>query len=415
MAELASMIPLAGGPFNWVAILAPRYCRKYLSYLAGWLSVISYLALVSATCYVAGTLVQGLLILNYPSYVYENWHGTLLFYAVLFFGLFVNTVLGRVLPQIESLLLVFHILGFFAILIPIVYLAPQHQSASEVFGTFLNTGEYSSNFAAALVGMVTVTNSFPGLDAADHIAEEIHDAPRVIPIAIGTSTMLNGTMGFAMLLALLFCQPDDIQSTIGSDTFYPFINIYAYATQSNSGATALTAILICMIATSSRMIWAFAREGGLPFSKYLSRVDEKTRLPIWAIGVTTVISLLLALINIGSTVGFTAFISLVVAGYYSSFLLAASVMLHKRLTVPASEIPWGWFKLGRFGVPITVLSIAFTIIGGLFSFFPSTVDPTPETMNYCVLVYGSALLFSGVFWLLYGRKSYTGPIMETDA
>jgi choline transport protein len=77
------------------------------------------------------------------------------------------------------------------------------------------------------------------LDAADHIAEETHNAAKILPIAIGTSTILNGILGFAMLLALLFSMPDDIQATLASDTYYPFITIYAYATQSNQGGTAL--------------------------------------------------------------------------------------------------------------------------------------------------------------------------------
>ena len=56
---------------------------------------------------------------------------------------------------------------------------------------------------------------------------------------MGFSTLLNGTLGFAMLLALLFCMPSDIESVLGSDTFCPFMNIYAYAVGSNSGATAM--------------------------------------------------------------------------------------------------------------------------------------------------------------------------------
>ena len=56
---------------------------------------------------------------------------------------------------------------------------------------------------------------------------------------MGASTLLNGTLGFAMLLALLFCMPSDIESVLGSDTYYPFMNIYAYAVGSDKGATAM--------------------------------------------------------------------------------------------------------------------------------------------------------------------------------
>ena len=116
---------------------------------------------MAGTAYVAGTLVQGLLILNYPSYNYQRWHGTLLFYAVIGFSLFVNTYLGRLLPQIESAALFFHILGFFGILIPLVYLAP-HQSAEEVFTTFLNLGDWNTTALSFFVGLITALVSFPG-------------------------------------------------------------------------------------------------------------------------------------------------------------------------------------------------------------------------------------------------------------
>ena len=87
-------------------------------------------------------------------------------------------------------------------------------------------------------------------------------------------------------------------------------------------------------------------------------------------------------------------------------------MLHKRLTTPASELPWGPFKLGRAGVPITVVAIAYSILGAFFSMWPTTVKPTPESMNYCVLVFGAAMIFSVGFWFAYGRKHYTGPVFE---
>lgn len=61
---------------------------------------------------------------------------------------------------------------------------------------------------------------------------------------MGVSTLLNGTLGFAMLLALLFCMPSDINSVLGSNTYYPFMNIYAYAVGSNSGATAMVSRII---------------------------------------------------------------------------------------------------------------------------------------------------------------------------
>lgn len=76
-------------------------------------------------------------------------------------------------------------------------------------------------------------------DADIFTAEEIQNAPYVIPLSMGVSTLLNGTLGLAMIIALLFCMPSDIPDTLNTVTFYPFMSIYTYAVGSTSGATAM--------------------------------------------------------------------------------------------------------------------------------------------------------------------------------
>ena len=98
--------------------------------------------------------------------------------------------------------------------------------------------------------------------------------------------------------------------------------------------------------------------------------------------------------------------------YYSSFTLAAVVMLAKRLTIPDSELPWGPFRLGRAGVPITVAAIAYSVVGAFFALWPPKVKPEVQDMNYCVIVFGAVMALSIVFWLAYGRTHYVSPKLE---
>src|SRR5947207_848467 len=111
--------------------------------MTGWMTIISWQASLAGAAFLSGTMIQGLVVLNQESYVYERWHGTLLFYAIIAVSLFINTYLARVLPTIESTILVLHVLGFFAILITLVYLAPT-KSAREVFANF----EYSAGWSS---------------------------------------------------------------------------------------------------------------------------------------------------------------------------------------------------------------------------------------------------------------------------
>lgn len=233
------------------------------------------------------------------------------------------------------------------------------------------------------------------------------------------SVLLNGTLGFAILIAVLFCL-GNITDALNTPTGYPFMEIFSSATRSTNGGTGMIVVIVAAmifatfgtLATSSRMLWAFARENALPGSCYISRVESRTKLPLWSIAVSTVINLLLALLNIGSNVVFNAFTGLTVAAFYSSFTIAAAVMLWKRLNTSASDIRWGPFKLGCLGTPITMIAIAYSIVGWFFSFWPPSAHVTVKTMNWSVTVYVGVLVLSMIYWLLYASRVYTGPIIE---
>ena len=99
---------------------------------------------------------------------------------------------------------------------------------------------------------------------------------------------VNGALGFAILIATLFGM-GNVDDAINTPTGFAFIEIFTQATCSVACGTALTSIIIFMIlaaaigatATSSRMIWAFARDHGLPFSGFLSKV------PTYVLSVST--------------------------------------------------------------------------------------------------------------------------------
>ena len=127
----------------------------------GWVTIIGWQAGQASLAFLAASIIQGLTILNFPSYNATRWQGTLIFYAVIAVVVFINTYLARWLPKIEGMILILHIAGFFVILIPLVYLAP-HGSASDVFATFLNTGGWQTNGLSFFVGLITSVFSFLG-------------------------------------------------------------------------------------------------------------------------------------------------------------------------------------------------------------------------------------------------------------
>ena len=115
------------------------------------------------------------------------------------------------------------------------------------------------------------------------MAEEVQNADVIVPWSMVFTTVLNGAMGFAMVVAVLFVTPDiesALESTTGS-LGYPYMDIFLTATQSQAGATVMIVIVlvICLlaivafVATTSRLIWAFARDRGFPGWRHVSKVS----------------------------------------------------------------------------------------------------------------------------------------------
>lgn len=82
--------------------------------------------------------------------------------AVTLFAVFVNTFAANYLPMIENVVLGFHVVGFFAILIPLWVLAPK-ASTNDVFTEFSNYGGWSSVGASCLVGQLAASGAFIGM------------------------------------------------------------------------------------------------------------------------------------------------------------------------------------------------------------------------------------------------------------
>ncbi|KAF7888425.1 uncharacterized protein EAF02_002966 [Botrytis sinoallii] len=266
IAEMASISPTSGGQYHWVSEFAPPKIQKFLSYLVGWLSAIGWQLYLAGVCFMVALIIQGLIALNVEDYVGQSYHGTLLTIAVLAFSVISNT---SHLPMIESVMLVLHVFGMLAITIPLWILTPNLSHASDVLLDFTNEGGWPSKGLSAIVGL---TVPFGAL-----VAEEIQDASIAIHRAIMWSIAPNAAMTFFMILALIFCI-GDIDSILNSKTGEPFIQLFYNSTQSYTATNIMVTLLIILllsccvseVATTSRQIWSFARDQGLPVSGWLS-------------------------------------------------------------------------------------------------------------------------------------------------
>lgn len=160
------MAPTSGGQYHWVSEFAPAKAQKILSYIVGWLCVLGWQSGIAATAFLAGTILQGLLVLNYPSYSYDRWQGTLLVIAITLFSLLFNVLLGRRLALAETITLFLHVLGFIAILATLWALVPKsdvYNTSSVVFTQFTDGGGWGNTGLSCLIGMLSPVVAFLGM------------------------------------------------------------------------------------------------------------------------------------------------------------------------------------------------------------------------------------------------------------
>ncbi|KAL8963963.1 MAG: hypothetical protein Q9183_004810, partial [Haloplaca sp. 2 TL-2023] len=160
--------PTAGGQYHWVSEFSPRWCQKYLSYITGWVLAIGWQGAIVGLSFVAGTIVQGLIILNNPNYEPQQWHGTLLVIAAVAMAIAVNVLLSKSLPMAEYLILFLHVLGVFAICIPLLVMAPKN-SARVALLSVTNDGGWKAMETAFMIGLLTMLSSMMGFDCAVHM------------------------------------------------------------------------------------------------------------------------------------------------------------------------------------------------------------------------------------------------------
>lgn len=119
------------------------------------------------------------------------------------------------------------------------------------------------------------------------MSEEIEHASVVVPRAMVTSIILNGALGFGFLIAVLFSM-GDMYAALGTKTGYPIIEIFYQATNSKMAVNLMISGIIFSAITStwgnlaaaSRIIWAFCRDNGLPYSSYFSHVRQISPLSL---------------------------------------------------------------------------------------------------------------------------------------
>ncbi|KAK3618097.1 hypothetical protein LTR56_024866 [Elasticomyces elasticus] len=375
-------------------------------------------SLVATAGLLGSQLIIGIISLYNENYSPQPWHQFLIYIGYNVVAALLNAFGNHMLPYINKTAIIWSISGFAIICITILACAsPDYNSGDLVYRTFINETGWPGG-VAWLLGLLQGGLGLTGFDATAHMIEEIPNAavegPKIMIycVAIGIGT------GFVFLSCLLFVA-GPLEEVISSPAG-PLGYILYHATGSRAGTVCLLLFpLICLLfanvsimTTSSRMTYAFARDGGLPFSRILSRVHPKLDVPLESLALTNVVVLVFGCIFLGSTSAFNAIVSASVVALGLSYGIPVAInCLRGRKMLPATRsfiLPewFAWFA--------NLLGVAYVILTTVLFVFPPELPVTGSSMNYCIVAFGIVLIISMIQWFVDGRKNFKGPKVELD-
>ncbi|KAK0269392.1 hypothetical protein LTR35_014881 [Friedmanniomyces endolithicus] len=396
----------------------PKY-QQVLSYVSGWLSALSWQAGNASGLFLCAKLIQALIAIGNPAYAAPAWQGWLLVVAVTLICVFFNIFAEPLLPHMQNLFLPVYVGAFIATVAVMCALCP-HVDAYTALIEVTNEGGWSSSGLALMVGQISAIFALGGSDAAAHMSEEVRDAGLSVPRAMIGSILLNGIIGFIALIPFLFALPS-IDDAVSDPSGFPLVYVLNLAGMPNvTIALIFLQLLILMVgnvayqAATGRQTFAFARDGGMPFSKWIGHINLRYHLPVNAVLLTAVITLVLCLINLGSSDAFNAILSLAAVAQMATYSISISCVLYRRLTAP-HLLPTAQWGLGRWGVPVNAAGAAYAWFAFFWAFWPSGTPVTATSMNYAVVMFGGVMILAMLYFVVRARKTYAGPVTRTEA
>lgn len=406
MAELTSAIPTSGAIYHWAAILGgPTW-----GWFTGWLNIVGQVTIVAGIDYGCATFASNLIFAN------PNKLQFLLTYAAILASHALLNHFGiNVVSKLNSVSTIYHVVGVFLI-IGVLFIAGPTHHVNYLFTTFSTaTSSNMPYWGAFLIGLLQAQWTLTGYDASAHTSEETLN-PRVqAPWGVFLSVAISGIFGFALLaLVTLSIKNPSAVAAAGNNAFIVAIQ---QAVGSRFGGVLLWLVTIAMwfcgcssITSSSRMVYAFSRDNGLPLSKYWKRVSKKFHTPAVAIWLIAFIAFLSGISDgIYAVIG-----TMSVIGLYSSYCIPIALKLRAQfrgIWTSKEDGPW---HLGKWSIPVG--TVACLWIG--FLIILMVVSPTDvQLTSHLVLHYATGKIIFIVLALLVidyltnARKTFTGPLL----
>ncbi|CAD0058370.1 unnamed protein product, partial [Aureobasidium pullulans] len=332
--EFVLLVPSSGGQYVWVSEFAGKRCQSFLSYIAGYMTLIGWQCGNASGIFLTGSLIQCIITIYRPENGAIMWQTVVFLLPCVAFVILVNITadsLVSVVGQVASLLEADNRQVIMWVLSP-------HLPTDRALFRIENT-EWSSTALAMLAGQANMNYSCSYSDSPVHLSEEVQDAAIVVPKVIMRSLWISGICGLLVVVTFVFCIPS-VADALSHPTGYSFLYVMQLSVP-NGVIVCVLLVLLGLVGSSSigfaaataRITYAFARDQGLPFSQWIGKVNKNRNIPINAVLLTAAVSVLLSLINLGSSSAFYGIVRSM-----SIFTIAIVHIGDRKCTLPPHQI-----------------------------------------------------------------------------
>jgi len=409
MAQISSAYPTAGGLYHWGSLLGNRFT----GWVTAWFNLLGLVTVLGAINAGTWTFFEG----AFPGLGIENNLTNQTIFLAIITG--AMAAINHYGIKLTAMLTDFS--GYLIFVTALVlsgvclYYAPSWDF-SRLF-TFTNySGDVGggvwpqvSNSWVFLLGLLMPIYTITGYDASAHTSEETVGAAHKVPRGIVNSVIWAALFGYIMLCSFVLLIPDmDEAAKQGWNVFF-----WAMDARVPSGIKEVLYVaifisqLLCGLATvtsASRMIFAFSRDGGLPFSKALAKVSPKYRTPVVAIWTGATLAFLFvwgaSLVSIAGTSAYAIVVSCTVIFLFFSFVIPITLGL---FVYGSSK----WPKMGPWNMGRGLFSL-FAILSVISMVLIFTIGVQPPN-DWALDITVGFLIVTAIVWVVFENRRFQGP------
>ncbi len=405
LAEVTSAYPTSGALYYMADQLGGRRWGWY----TGWLNLLGLLGTLAGIDYGAAMFTGALLNLQWGI---APTPGTVMviFLIILMLHATLNLFGVRLVSVLNSVSVWWHFAGVAVIVAALTFVPSQHREASFVFGEFVNDTGWSSSVYVIMIGLLLAQYTFTGYDASAHLSEETTNAEVSAASGIVRAVGWSWLAGFVLLVGITFAI-QDYAGTQNTATGVPPAQVFLDALGLTGAKLLLLIVIVAQlfcgnaeVAAASRMVFAFSRDGALPFSSQWRRVSTRTGTPSSAVLLTVAAAALLAFPALFSKAAYSAVTAIAVIGVTPAYAIPIFLRLRNK-----DRFQQGKWNLGRWGVPIGWIAVIWVVFVTVLFCLPQSSPVTIDSFNYAPLALIAVLALATFWWAVAGRRAYTTP------